>query len=54
MLLLAVSVLGFVLHSHPETVRSLFDKISANVPGQVGQTLKDSIDAAINARAAWA
>ena len=31
--------------------RRLFDKIAANAPGQVGTTLKDSIKAAINARA---
>ncbi len=51
LLLLAVSILGFVLHGHPDTLQSLFDKISANAPGQVGTTLKDSIKSAINARA---
>ncbi|HEY8302354.1 MAG TPA: YhjD/YihY/BrkB family envelope integrity protein [Jatrophihabitans sp.] len=52
MLLLAVAVLGFVLHAHPDTLHSLFDKITANAPGQVGQTLKDSINSAVDARAA--
>ncbi len=52
MLLLAVAVLGFVLHGNPQTLHTLFDKISANVPGQVGTTLKDSINSAIDARAA--
>jgi membrane protein len=51
MLLLAVSIAGFVLHAHPDTLQSLLDKIGENVPGQVGQTLTDSINAAINARA---
>ena len=51
LLLLAVSILGFVLHGHPDTLQSLFDKITANVPGQVGTTLKDSIKTAIDARA---
>jgi membrane protein len=51
MLLLGVSVLGFVLYAHPETLQSLFDKISRNFPGQVGHTLTDSINAAIHARA---
>ncbi len=50
LLLLAVSILGFVLHSHPDTVQTLFSKISSNVPGQVGSTLKDSIRSAIDAR----
>lgn len=52
MLLLAVSVLGFVLHAHPDTLQTLFGKITENVPGQVGQTLKDSIRSAIDARTA--
>jgi membrane protein len=52
MLLLAVAVLGFVLHGNPHTLHTLFDKISANAPGQVGTTLKDSINSAIDARAA--
>ncbi len=51
LLLLAVSILGFVLHGHPDTLQSLFDKITANAPGQVGTTLKDSIKSAIDARA---
>jgi membrane protein len=51
LLLLAVSVLGFVLHSNPDTLQTLFDKIAKNIPGQVGRTLTDSINAAINARA---
>jgi membrane protein len=51
LLLLAVSILGFVLHGHPDTLQSLFNKITANAPGQVGTTLKDSITSAINARA---
>jgi membrane protein len=50
LLLLAVSILGFVLHGHPDTLQSLFNKITANVPGQVGTTLKDSIKTAIDAR----
>jgi membrane protein len=52
MLLLGVAVLGFVLHAHPDTLQSLFEKITDNVPGQVGRTLKDSIKSAINARTA--
>ena len=51
MLLLAVSIAGFVLHAHPEALHELLDKIAKNVPGQVGRTLDNSINAAINARA---
>lgn len=50
LLLLAVAVLGFVLHSHPATLQSLFDHITAKVPGQFGATLKESIKTAIAAR----
>lgn len=51
MLLLAVSILGFVLHAHPDTLQTVLSKIAKNVPGQVGHTLSDSIKAAVNARA---
>ena len=51
LLLLAASVVGFVLHANPDALRTLFDKLSQNVPGQVGSTLHDAIQAAIDARA---
>ena len=51
LLLLAASIAGFVLHANPDTLQTLFDKLSRNAPGQVGSTLHDSIVAAINARA---
>ena len=50
LLLLAVSILGFVLSGHPDTLQSLFDKITANVPGSVGKTLSDSIKSAVESR----
>jgi membrane protein len=50
LLLLAVSVLGFVLHAHPDTVHTLFEKITKNVPGQVGKTLQNAITTAIDRR----
>lgn len=50
LLLLAVSVAGFVLHSHPDTLASLFDHVTDKVPGQFGDTLKESINTAIKAR----
>jgi membrane protein len=50
LVLLAVSILGFVLSGHPDTLQTLFDKITTNVPGSVGKTLRDSIKSAIDSR----
>jgi membrane protein len=50
LLLLAVAVTGFVLHSHPAAQQSLLDHITANVPGDLGATLQSSVRRAINAR----
>lgn len=50
LLLLAVSVTGFVLSSHPAALQTLFDKLASNAPGGFGDTLHKSIDAAIKAR----
>ena len=50
LILLAVAITGFVLHAHPAAQADLFDRISANVPGDFGKTLRSSIQTAINAR----
>jgi membrane protein len=50
LVLLAVAITGFVLHAHPAVQQSLFDNITANVPGDLGTTLKTSINTAIKAR----
>ena len=50
LLLLAVSVLGFVLHAQPDTLHSLLDHITRKVPGQFGDTLKTAIKDAIDQR----
>lgn len=50
LLLLAVAITGFVLHSHPAAQQSLLDHVTANVPGDLGTTLKASIRTAIKAR----
>src|SRR4051794_1704757 len=50
LLLLGVSIVGFVLSGHPDTMQTLFDKITTNVPGSVGKTLRDSIRSAIDSR----
>lgn len=51
LLLLAVSITGFVLHSDPAVERSFLLHITDNVPGALGETLKSSLKAAIDSRA---
>lgn len=51
LLLLAVSVAGYVLHSYPDLQRRLFDQLAQSAPGDLGNTLRTSIDTAIKARA---
>ena len=50
LILLAVSVLGFVLQRNQELLTTILDNIAANIPGAFGDTLKSSINAAIRAR----
>lgn len=50
LILLGVAVTGFVLHSHPAAQQSLFDHVTAKVPGDLGDTLQKSIKTAIDAR----
>jgi membrane protein len=47
LLLLAVSIAGFVLHAHPSTEQSLFAHVSDKVPGALGGTINKSIRTAI-------
>jgi membrane protein len=51
LVLLAVSITGFVLHSDPGVERSFLLHITDNVPGALGETLKSSLQAAIDSRA---
>lgn len=51
LLLLGVAITGFVLQAHPAAQQSMFEHITANVPGTLGQTLSTSIKTAIDARA---
>jgi membrane protein len=51
LLLLAVAVTGFVLHSHPAAQQSLLTHITDNVPGSLGTTLRKSVRTAIAQRA---
>ena len=50
LLLLGVSIAGFVLSSHPAALQTLFDKIASNAPGSFGTTLRDAIRTAIEQR----
>jgi len=49
-LLLAASVLGFVLRHNTDLQTDLFDRIAANLPGGFGKAVEDSINAAIRER----
>ncbi|WP_375488466.1 YhjD/YihY/BrkB family envelope integrity protein [uncultured Jatrophihabitans sp.] len=51
LLLLAVSVVGFILHAHPAAQQDLFKHITDQVPGQFGTTLKTALQTAIDKRA---
>jgi membrane protein len=51
LVLLAVSIAGFVLHSQPELQQRMFDQLAQSVPGALGNTLRTSINTAIDARA---
>jgi membrane protein len=50
LVLLAVSITGFVLYSHPQLQQQFFDHITQNVPGPLGDTLKQALQAAIKNR----
>ncbi len=50
LLLLAAAVTGFILHAHPAAQQSLLNHITANVPGDLGKTLKSSVNTAITQR----
>ena len=51
LLLLAVSITGFVLQSHPAAEQDFYDHITETIPGDLGRTLQSSLQAAINSRA---
>jgi membrane protein len=49
-LLLSASVIGYILRHNQQLQQELFDRIAANLPGGFGQTVKDSINAAVRQR----
>jgi membrane protein len=50
LLLLAVAITGFVLHSHPALEQDFFANVTSKVPGEFGRTLKSSLRTAIEQR----
>jgi membrane protein len=50
LLLLAVSVVGFALHSDPDLQRSLYAHVADRFPGRLGRTVHSSIETAIDNR----
>lgn len=50
LLLLAVAVSGFVLHAHPAAQQDLLDHITSQIPGDLGQSLHDSVSTLIARR----
>ena len=50
LLLLAVSVVGFALHSDPALQHSVYEHVAARFPGKVGSTLHDAIQTAVDNR----
>lgn len=51
LILLGVSVAGFVLQSSPDLQSRLFDAVTDNLPGAFGDTVTTAIDSAISSRA---
>jgi membrane protein len=49
-LLLAAAVLGFVLRHNPDLQNDLLGKITSGLPGGFGETVKDSVKAAVRER----
>jgi membrane protein len=50
LVLLAVAIAGFVFASNPNLERELFDKIAEQAPGKFGDTIKEAITTAIDAK----
>jgi membrane protein len=51
LILLAVSIAGFVLHANQTALHTLFANVGQNVPGELGDTLKSAIRTAVDQRA---
>jgi membrane protein len=51
LILLAVSIAGFVLNANQNALHTLFANVGQNVPGELGDTLKSAIRTAVDKRA---
>ncbi len=49
-LMVAFSVAGFVLSSHPELLQQLQDKVASQIPGGLSATIFSALDSAVKAR----
>lgn len=52
LLMIGFAVVGFVLAAHPELIQALQKEIAESVPGQLGQTINEVVDQAIESRTA--
>lgn len=52
LLMIAFAVVGFVLAAHPALIDALKTEIAASVPGQLGKTINEVVDQAIESRTA--
>jgi membrane protein len=50
LILLAASITGFVLHSHPGLEHDFFARIAEEVPGSLGTTITEAVQKAIKSR----
>ncbi|MCW2525604.1 MAG: yhjD 1, partial [Pseudonocardiales bacterium] len=50
LILLAVAIAGFVFASNPSLEQDLFNKIAEQAPGKFGDTIKEAITTAIDAK----
>ncbi|NLE81992.1 MAG: inner membrane protein YhjD [Rhodococcus sp.] len=51
-LMVAFSIVGFVLAGRPDVIDDIQNAIAENIPGELGSTVQDLIDSAINSRGA--
>lgn len=50
LLLLTVSIIGFVLHAHPDAEQAVYNHLTQTIPDGLGTTLKTSLQAAVRRR----
>lgn len=52
LMMIALAAAGFVLAAQPELLAELKAQVAASVPGELGKTINDAIDEAVDSRAA--